>query len=465
MAHASLTARIVEALPDGRIIVVCGRTDDARAWRDLLGPARCLALPLDDAPPEARTRPLRGASDHLAWQHHALAGLDGSGWLARPADAFDPNHSGTLVLPDPLDPPRAGTRHRLGPRHPAWRLCEDKTVVDTLWDTIGTPRAPSIITDGVADLGALGVHVASGSGVVCSCQPIGAGPAAGGDGIWWWRDEPPAGIPAGEPAWRVRLMPLLEGVPVRLHGFALGQTVVPFPPMELVTLPRITDGTFLCAGAVASLGSAANLLAQTERLGEGLRERLGYRGGFSVDGILTADGFMPTDFNARLTSAMEAAPPQLRVQLHAANLLARHGSEPAPTIVEALADEIFTAQAIQTLYGSAGRVRDGAPRQLPVRWNGTHLVAADGSPADGQLRISPSPRGWLLTARLIAARLPTRGRLGPLAPEVFRLSDQVLGTDFGDLAPPFGTRPAIRPPRQRTGQDAENSAEAVQRGP
>jgi hypothetical protein len=100
-----MTPAIVDSLPTGRIIVVCGRADDAWAWRDLLGPARCLALPLDDPPPEVRTRTLRGASDHLAWQHRAIAGLDGSGWLARPADAFDPDRSAALILPDPLDPP------------------------------------------------------------------------------------------------------------------------------------------------------------------------------------------------------------------------------------------------------------------------------------------------------------------------------------------------------------------------
>lgn len=214
-------------------------------------------------------------------------------------------------------------------------------MVDALWDATGVPRAQSIVSDGTADLAMLGAIVDRGAGVVCSCQPIGAGPSAGGDGIWWWRNGPPlTTIPTAEPGtWRVRLMPLLEGVPVRLHGLTLTTRVIPFPPMELVTLPRAGQGTFLCAGAVPTLGHAANLVTQTERLGAGLRERLGYRGGFSVDGILTAGGFLPTDFNARLTSAMEAAPPELRVLLHAVNLLARNGIEPDTSAVEQLAEE------------------------------------------------------------------------------------------------------------------------------
>jgi hypothetical protein len=67
------------------------------------------------------------------------------------------------------------------------------------------------------------------------------------------------------------------------------------------------------------------------------------------------------------------------------------------------------------------------------------LLAADESCADGRLALTPSARGWLLTASLTAARLPVGSHLGGLAPEVFRLSDQLFGTDFGDLTPAFGT--------------------------
>lgn len=446
---------LTRLLPDGRVIVVCGREDDARAWRDLFGSARCLAVPLDAAPPAARGRTLRGASEHLAWQHHTIAGLDGSGWLARPVDAFDPDGTAALLLPDPLDPPLAGSRPRIGRRHPTWRLFEDKTVVDALWDSIGVARAQSIITDGLPDLGPPGALVDHGAGVVCSCQPLGAGPAAGGDGIWWWRNgRPPTMIPATEPGtWRIRLMPLLEGIPVRLHGLTLARRVIPFPPMELVTLPRTDHGTFLCAGAVPTLGYAASLTTRTGRIGAGLRERLGYCGGFSIDGILTADGFLPTDFNARLTSAMEAAPPDLRVRLHAVNLLARDGVDPESATVEQIAAEIFAAGETYTLYGAATRVRDRAPRDVTVRWNGHRLAPAADAPADGRLILTPSPRGWQLTATLTADRLPASDRLGPLAPEVFRLSDEVLGTDFGNLAPSFGAHAAAPWPGPRADPD------------
>jgi len=233
-------------------------------------------------------------------------------------------------------------------------------------------------------------------------------------------------------------MPLLPGTPVRLHGLALAQKIVVFPPMELVVLPRVATGTFLCAGAVATLGQQADLVAQTLRLGEALRHHLGYRGGFSIDGILAASGFLPTDFNARLTSAMEAPPPELRVRLHLANLLARHGIDPEPTSVEALAAKVFAATGVHTLYGAATRIGDDAPRRAGCRWDGPRLVAAGTGPVDVKLVVSPSPRGWLLTATVDPTTVPSTGLLGPLGPEIYRLSDELLGTDFGELAPPFG---------------------------
>jgi len=70
------------------------------------------------------------------------------------------------------------------------------------------------------------------------------------------------------------------------------------------------------------------------------------------------------------------------------------------------------------------------------------LVTADNDNVDGWLMLTRSIRGWLLTASLNAAHFPLGGPIGRLAPEVFRLSDQVFGTDFDDLAPPFGVTTA-----------------------
>lgn len=212
----------------------------------------------------------------------------------------------------------------------------------------------------------------------------------------------------------------------------------PFPPMEIVALPRPDQGTFLCAGAVATLGDPSDLRAATEHIGTALRRRFGYLGAFAVDGILTEDGFRPTDLNARLTSAMEAAPSLLRVRLHVANLLARGRVALDPACLQAVAAEVFAKRPNHILYGAATHVSGGSPKEVRVRWRGGRLVTANSGTAHGRLTIARSARGWLLTAALLVDQIPVDGPLGALVPDLFQLSDKVLGTDLGPVAPPFG---------------------------
>lgn len=434
--------QLLRVLAGRRVIVLCGRADDAGAWQRLLGherPDRCLTIALDTAAqghPERRTA---GATGHLAWHHNVISGLDGSGWLSRAADAFDQDRKAALLLPDPLDPPAAGTRLRIGRRHAAYRLLEDKTTVDTVWDLIAVPRATSIVADLDTDLAALGSLVDRGSGVVCSMQSAGTS-RAGADGVTWWRSGDAPRTSAGQQGGngRVRLMPLIEGLPVRLHGLVLPTSVVGFRPMEVVALPRTGHGTFLCAGAVSTLDGTYDLAGQTECIGEALRTRFSYVGAFAVDGILTGNGFVPTDLNPRLTSAMEDSTPDLRVLLHAANLLVREGIDPGRELVCFLAEEIFSRRAQYTIYGAATRAHASAASCAGVRWDGGTIVAVRDGESAGHLFLTPSVRGWQLTARLSVDQFPANGPLGPLAVEVFRFCDRVWGTDFGELTAPFG---------------------------
>lgn len=426
-------------VPPQKIIVICGREDDAAAWCDLLGSRRCLTIALDKAPHIRPNQRVAGATGHLSWQHDVVASIDTDGWLGQQVGAFDPTLAGVLVLPDPLDPPRAGARRRLGKRHPSARLLEDKGLADTLWDYIGLDRAQSIVGDAGQDVEILGAILDRGVGVVCSVLSRDDGPSSGGDGIWWWRQSRPPRRMQPIPPVRIRLMPLLEGLPVRLHGLVLGSDVVGFPPMEIVSLPRPNRGTFLLAGQVpTAVPQRKELAARTERIGEALRAGTGYRGAFAVDGVLTDTGFLPTDFNARLTSAMEPAPSRLRVQLHLVNLLAREGVEIDPVVVRRLARQIFSRRTNYTLYGAAADMRADAEVQAGVRWDGTRLVPAEGQPEHGRITIAPSIRGWKVTATLRIDQLPGDGPLSLLAPQVFQLSDDVFGTDFGSLTAPFG---------------------------
>src|SRR5437763_81823 len=65
--------------------------------------------------------------------------------------------------------------------------------------------------------------------------------------------------------------------------------------------------------------------AAARRVGATLRERVGYRGGFTADGVMTEEGFRPTELNARHGAGLwllGAAAPDLHLDLVAQALQA-----------------------------------------------------------------------------------------------------------------------------------------------
>jgi hypothetical protein len=231
----------------------------------------------------------------------------------------------------------------------------------------------------------------------------------------------------------VKVTPLLIGRAMRLHGLINDDFVAPFPPMNVITLPKLRQHQFLCCGCVPA-ASETWAIDLTRQLGAGLRDLLGYRGVFSVDGVLVGRQFLPTDLNTRLTSAIEAAPTSVRVRIQAANICAREHLRVDLTEIDDLCAAAFN-EATTTIYGASATL--GRRRAV------TLYDAADGvsdrprGQAMGSLTAARSVRGWTVTATLQSGRDP-----GRLAPAIWALSDRVLGTDFGELGQPFDGLPA-----------------------
>lgn len=434
-----------------KTVVFCSHGVDAPYWRDLLAAAGAddvLVLAFDDT-----LASLLDASSHrtaaqlLADRHALLATLATDSPLSTLVDQFDPARRAILLVTDPLNPTVTGSRRRLGGKHPSWGFFEHKSVVDVLWDTIGLVRAESAVYDAA---GSLCRHLyPQGPDLVHALQPYGEEPSAGGEDIRWAsaallrRDD--EAVRHG----RLRIMPLLSGVPCRLHGVVLAEKTAAFTPLELLVPRRPADGTFLCAGTFPLPEPEQRPMVQLTRwIGEALRDRLAYRGGFSVDGILTRDGFRPTDLNTRVTSAFEAAPPPLRVAVHASALLARAGIPGVDAAgLEERTHQVLNRAGYLTLLTIVRQPATAAMR--PVCWSGPALVACAFEQAHGVLEITTGPRGTVLSVRLRRDRLPAELSAQEAAVVAFRAADDLLDTGLGHLQPPPRLLGAV--PGQRNG--------------
>jgi hypothetical protein len=214
-----------------------------------------------------------------------------------------------------------------------------------------------------------------------------------------------------------RVMPFLEGVQCSIHGMVLPDGVAAFRPAEMVTLRPRGGNRLLYAGAATFWDPPAAdreaMRALARRVGEGLRRRVGYRGAFTVDGVLAADGFLPTELNPRLGAALAMMTRGRPLQL--LNMAVVEG-EPVGR---------SAAELEELVVGPADRARCG----------GACRLAGDGEPAAGTLVFGPSNVGGFLRLELDPARVPAGPPVAPLAVAAFALADERLGTGLGPLEP------------------------------
>ena len=108
-------------------------------------------------------------------------------------------------------------------------------------------------------------------------------------------------------------MPFLEGVPCSIHGFVLPDGVAVLRPVEQVVLRRPGTARFSIRRAVHLVGpspqpTGTRCEAPPAGWGELLGDQYGMRGGFAIDGVLTAEGFLPTELNPRFSGGLGISP-------------------------------------------------------------------------------------------------------------------------------------------------------------
>ncbi len=207
-------------------------------------------------------------------------------------------------------------RPTFGARPQAWADLEDKLAIEELWAEVGVPVAPSVQVAVEDSDGLLAAHrrLATDGGTVWAGDNS-SGWHGGGHGTHWVPDEAAAEAmaPRLDRYRLVRIMPFVEGIPCSIHGMVVpdgggGAAVAMFRPTEMMILRNPARSTFVYgrSGTLWDPPAADRTAMQAvaRRIGDGLWHRVGYRGAFTVDGILGAAGFVPSEVNTRYGSAL-----------------------------------------------------------------------------------------------------------------------------------------------------------------
>jgi hypothetical protein len=178
--------------------------------------------------------------------------------------------------------------------------------------------------------------------------------------------------------------------------------------------------------------------ALTRRVGVALRERVRFRGAFTIDGVLSEEGFLPTEINSRFGAGLgllSAAVPTL--PLSALTLAVAEGEalDYRPDWLE----EVVMREADRHRSGRGARVLH-QPREETV----VHELIRDGDGlrfagedekegADASLLLGPAAVGAFLRIAPRPERMPRGASMAPFVVKAFAFADRELGTGLGPL--------------------------------
>lgn len=363
--------------------------------------------------------------------------------LVKRINHWDPNMEARSVGVTLGEFTQVAGREKYGRRKSDWTNLEDKTTIDRFWDYVGTERAQSkVVSLHRSNLEEIANDLDVGLGTVWAADNS-AGVHGGSTGLRWLESSQTATELVDEMsdfAENVRVAPFLEGIPMSIHGVVLANQVAVFRPVELITLRYVERNQFLWAGCSTSYDphelDRLEMRRIAREVGIALRDSVGYRGPFSIDGILTESGFLPTELNPRLSggfgaltrgipglplaplcwAAMEEEPLNYRPALLEQAIL-----ESADTN-RVTGGHVVTTRRFEQLV-EIKLVRDGEefrealPGENPIAW----------------LTCGPSPVGGIIFLQMAGSSERNGMLIAPEMVRVLRYCDHQFNTGFGQL--------------------------------
>lgn len=360
-------------------------------------------------------------------------------------DDYDPDGSALVIVRAQHQPNSVGNRPVFAPRPYSWRRLEDKLVADEIWHAAEVPHAPSRnVRVDVSALLAATDELDRGQGVVWSGD-FREGYNSGADFVRWVRTRNEAvGLVAffASHCDQVRVMPFLEGLPCSIHGIVFPEDVAVFRPVELVVL-RVRGSSRLLYAGNGTFWRPRKTQSETIRryaqwVGVVLRERVGFRGGFTMDGILTRDGFLPTEINPRTGAALwtvASSVPELPLPL--LEMCVRRGLalDYRPRELENLVVAAVDSSPCGGGWSMTPTMLENRTRSLVYRKKGFRYAEVGEHP-DAVVETGPSGVGGVVRVCITQDIVESSGSISALVAESFGFLDHEIGTDFGVLDAP-----------------------------
>jgi predicted ATP-grasp superfamily ATP-dependent carboligase len=378
---------------------------------------------------------------HIQASQNAIRNLPE--WVIDDINSFDPDHTAIAVGDFLTENDSIAGRPFLFHRHPEWIALDDKTTVDRLWDRAGVTRSPSVVVSAeTSSIAATFDKFDHGHGVVIAVDSS-DGWTGGAEGVRWIRTRADVSSALGEwtnPSRRVRVMPFLEGTPCSIHGIVFDDDVVALRPVEMIVL-RKPNGDFFYAGCASYFDPSPNdreaMRALAKRVGAQLRTEVEFRGAFTIDGVMTTDGFRPTELNPRNGAGLAVmarafdGPLLLLINVVSAGLPLEWKAAEFETIVLSAFDARRAGGTWRTLHG-LGQVPESA--QVTIDERGVVNLVADSAEADLTFLSQKSGERLFIRATWNHDRTPHGPATAPRAEAFWRWANETYGLSIGDLA-------------------------------
>ena len=358
-------------------------------------------------------------------------------------DAFDPEGQARVIGTIFSSGRPVADRPIYGARAPSWQALEDKLIIDDLWDRAGIYRAPrEIVAADFVELTQSARRMDEGIGTVW----VGDN-AEGFHGaaayLRWVRNDKDARAAADffeQHCEQVRVMPFVEGISCSIHAFVFADEVIAFRPCEMVIFRRPDSNKLVYSRATTFWDPQPEdrdyMRSAVCRVGELIRSEVGYRGIFTLDGIMSAKGFVPTELNPRFGAAIStqaAALPDLPLFVLQLAVIENEALDyRAAELEKLLLDSAYNNRRGSGLLLLTDRVDNNNEADI-VRLGSGWRRADEHEEPDASLSLGPGPLGSTLRVTLVPERTPIGPPAAPLIASALQFAGEIWNLDVGEL--------------------------------